>query len=129
MSEAKVLTNDSLKDIMTDSMAVRQLPQYTPPLDLNSITQTGIYLLNGQSVINGPSGYVPLRGVLRVYNAYETQNTKYLVQELTSPLGDTLRRTMWYTDWNQWRKVADTVIGGGKTLHFFRKRAERRVAA
>ena len=129
MSVGKVLTNESLKEIMTDSMAVRPLPPYTPPLDLNDITQTGIYLLNGQDAINGPNGYVPLRGVLRVFNAYETQDTKYLVQELTSPLGDTLRRTMWYTAWNPWRKVADTVIGGGKTLHFIRNRAERRAVA
>lgn len=129
MSTGTVLSNDKLKALMPDAMVARPLPTYTSPLDLNDLTQNGIYFLNGQSVTNAPNGENTIRGILKVFNAHSTQTTKYLVQELTYPEGNTVRRTMWYTNWYPWRKVADTVIGGGKMLHFIRNRAERRAVA
>lgn len=82
----------------------RSVVGQTSAVDLNTLTQGGIYLfLNGGfEHLNKPSGSTD--GVIVVFS-YTQNNVQYMIQLYCDYVSNLFYRIKWGENWKSWRKV------------------------
>lgn len=96
MSEkTRTLTNDLLKELMTDAVVKRGYVT-----DFNNLRQSGIYLINGKTVANKPPAYSDYSVV--IVFAWEAS---YLLQIVATASKGLFYRMYWWNEWSDWRKI------------------------
>ncbi len=107
MSEAKILDTSTVKALLPDALLFR-----VEKSDMDTITQTGVYYVGGETVQSGwPAGAYPY-GVLAVFNA-----VNFIAQILFthhdvswSNPGSAIYFRIHFNSWTQWSKVNATVL-------------------
>lgn len=100
----KIMTNATIKDIMSDALVIRSIPKNA---DLNDIRQNGIYMLYG-SESNLPDGF----GIGTILEVMRWDMNRCYQRVIGTP-GVVWRVMISNNTWRNWRKLTDSALSGG----------------
>lgn len=95
-----VLQRVSARNIVNEAMSVGG----TYVLDLNEATEPGVFLLSGTTdVLNGPSGFSTVVGILEVFKRVGTET---IFQRIMNRFGGLATRAKFNGNWSGWKVLS-----------------------